>query len=132
LAPLSQRQPDWVSVAENFLGVPYVWGGKTYAGLDCSGLVQTALEAGGIAAPRDTDLMETALAEPVPLDTQLKRGDLIFWKGHMGVMLDASRLLHANGFAMRVSVEPFAVARERIAADGLPVRTIKRLTRSET
>jgi len=130
VAPLSEAQADWVAVAENFLGVPYVWGGKTFAGLDCSGLVQTALEAGGIKAPRDTDLMETALGHTLPLDAPLQRGDLVFWKGHMGVMLDASRLLHANGSAMRVSIEPLSTARNRIAAEGLPVRTIKRLTQS--
>ena len=128
VAPLDQHQPDWVAVAESFLGVPYVWGGKTFAGVDCSGLIQTALEAGGIDAPRDTDLMEAALGETIPLDTRLRRGDLIFWRGHVGVMLDAARLLHANAFAMRVSAEPFAVARKRIVAEGLPVQTIKRLS----
>ncbi len=127
IAPLSARQPDWVAVAEGFLGVPYVWGGKTFAGLDCSGLVQTALEAGGIAAPRDTDLMEAALGEAIPLDADLRRGDLIFWRGHVGAMLDSLRLIHANAFAMQVAIEPFPVARGRIAAEGLPVRTIKRL-----
>lgn len=132
VAPLSQHQADWVLVAEGFLGVPYVWGGKTFAGLDCSGLVQTALEAGGIEAPRDTDLMEAALGHALPLDAKLRRGDLIFWKGHMGVMLDATGLLHANGFAMCVSIEPLATARRRIAADGLQVRAIKRLTGAET
>lgn len=127
IAPLWARQPDWVSVAESFLGVPYVWGGKTFAGLDCSGLVQTALEAGGIAAPRDTDLMEAALGVAIPLDSDLRRGDLVFWKGHIGAMLDSLRLIHANAFAMQVAVEPFTVARTRIGAEGLPVRTIKRL-----
>jgi len=127
IAPLSAHQPDWVSVAERFLGAPYVWGGKTFAGLDCSGLVQTALEAGGIAAPRDTDLMEAALGDAIPLETDLRRGDLVFWKGHMGAMLDSVRLIHANAFAMQVAIEPLSVARTRSAAEGVPVRTIKRL-----
>jgi cell wall-associated NlpC family hydrolase len=128
IAPLASRVPEWIGVAETFVGVPYLWGGKTAAGLDCSGLVQTALEAGGIASPRDTDMMESSLGQSVPLDATLRRGDLIFWKRHVGVMLDAERLIHANGFTMQVSIEPLALVRERtLAAENLPVRTIKRL-----
>ena len=127
IAPIASRASDWVAVAEGFLGVPYVWGGKTFAGIDCSGLIQAALEAAGITAPRDTDLMELALGEPIALDAPLERGDLIFWKGHMGAMLDGARLLHASAASMQVVIEDFPAARTRIAADGLPVRTIKRL-----
>ena len=124
LAPLAEM--DFVAVAERFLGVPYVWGGKTAAGLDCSGLIQTALQAVGKAAPRDTDMMETALGEPVTL-SQVRRGDLAFWKGHMGVMLDSSRLLHANAFHMAVAIEPVAEAIARIEQVAGPVTSIKRL-----
>ena len=127
IAPVTYGAPDWVAVAESFADAPYLWGGKTFAGVDCSGLIQTALEAAGIAAPRDTDLMETALGAPLDLDAPLQRGDLVFWKGHMGAMLDATRLIHANATAMQVTIEDFATARARIAADGLPIRTIKRL-----
>ncbi|HEX3486716.1 MAG TPA: C40 family peptidase [Micropepsaceae bacterium] len=128
IAPLDASAPDWVGVAEQFAGVPYVWGGKTAAGLDCSGLVQTALEAGGIKAPRDTDMIESAIGIAIAPDSELRRGDLIFWKGHVGVMLDAARLIHANGYFMQVSVEPLAEVRARtLASENLPVRTIKRL-----
>jgi cell wall-associated NlpC family hydrolase len=128
IAPLASHASDWVSVTETLVGVPYVWGGKTAAGLDCSGLVQASLEAGGIASPRDTDMMESSLGQSVPLDTQLRRGDLIFWKRHVGVMLDSERLIHANGFWMQVSIEPLALVRERTqAGENLPVRAIKRL-----
>jgi cell wall-associated NlpC family hydrolase len=127
IASITERAADWVAIAEGFIGVPYVWGGKTFAGIDCSGLIQTALEAAGTPAPRDTDLIETALGESIALDAALKRGDLIFWKGHMGAMLDDARLIHASAHAMQVVVEDFAKARSRIFADGLPVRTIKRL-----
>lgn len=119
---------DWVSVAERFIGVPYVWGGKTWAGIDCSGLVQTALEAGGIASPRDTDMMELALGAELSRDAPLKRGDLIFWKGHTGIMLDSARLVHANGFHMQVSIEPLTLVDERTQAlESLPIRTIRRI-----
>jgi cell wall-associated NlpC family hydrolase len=127
IAPLGTHEPDWIAVTEAFVGVPYLWGGKTFAGIDCSGLIQTALEAAGTSAPRDTDLMENALGGAIALDAPLRRGDLIFWKGHMGAMLDEARLIHASAYAMQVVIEDFAAARTRIEAEGLPVRTIKRL-----
>jgi cell wall-associated NlpC family hydrolase len=124
LTPLAEK--DFAAVAERFLGVPYVWGGKTAAGLDCSGLIQTALQAVGKAAPRDTDMMEKALGDIVPL-SQVRRGDLVFWKGHMGVMLDEDWLLHANAFHMAVAVEPLAEAMARIEKIAGPVTAVKRL-----
>jgi len=131
LAPLDSFVSDWVCVAERFAGVPYLWGGKTAAGIDCSGLVQTALEAGGIRSPRDTDMMESQLGTAIALDAAVARGDLIFWKGHVGLMLDSQRIIHANGFAMEVSIEPLAEVRERtLVREGLPIRTIKRLQRA--
>jgi hypothetical protein len=111
VAMLDEVQPDFVAVAESFFGVPYVWGGRTFAGLDCSGLIQTALAACGIRCPRDTDMMEKHFADSGP---ELERGDLVFWKGHVGVMLDAERLLHANAFHMMVVIEPLAEAIARI------------------
>jgi len=124
LAPLDRFAPDFVAVAEHFLGVPYVWGGKTFQGLDCSGLIQTALQAAGFSAPRDTDMMEQSLGQTI-LGAKLKRGDLVFWKGHMGVMRDGEMLLHANAFHMQVTSELLSKAGERI---GAPVTMIKRLS----
>ncbi len=119
---------DWVAIAQRFIGVPYVWGGKTSAGIDCSGLVQTALEAGGISSPRDTDMMEAALGTLLAHDAPLRRGDLVFWRGHVGIMLDPGQMIHANGFAMQVSVEPLKLVDERtVALEGQPIRSIKRL-----
>lgn len=117
LTPIEARDADFVSVAEGFIGAPYLWGGKTPDGLDCSGLVQTALHAAGIACPRDTDMQERALGESLDLLTEppLARGDLVFWRGHVGIMRDSATLLHANGHHMLVASEPFAEARERIA-----------------
>lgn len=129
LAPLDWREDDFVAVAERFLGVPYVWGGKTCAGLDCSGLVQTALAAAGIAAPRDTDMMAAGLGTVITLQ-QARRGDLVFWNGHMGVILDGARLLHANAFHMQVAIEPLAEALPRTEKSAGPVTAVKRLTES--
>jgi cell wall-associated NlpC family hydrolase len=118
---LSAREPDAVAVAERFLETPYLWGGRTSEGIDCSGLVQTALMAAGIASPRDSDMMEAGLGEAIAIDdpnAPLARGDLIFWKGHVGIMRDSLTLLHANGWHMKTVSEPLARARERIAANG--------------
>jgi len=123
---LPESEKDFATIAERFVGVPYVWGGKTAAGLDCSGLIQTALQAVGKAAPRDTDMMEKALGELTAL-SQVRRGDLVFWKGHMGVMLDESRLLHANAFHMTVAIEPLEDAVARIKTAAGPVTSVKRL-----
>ncbi len=131
LSLLTKKACDWVATAERFLGFPYLWGGKTADGMDCSGIVQIALETGGISAPRDTDLMETALGAPIVITGNfegLKRGDLVFWGEHMGVMLDATRLLHANAFHMAVAIEPLAEAAARIARTEGAVRAIKRLS----
>ncbi len=118
LAEIGSREPDYVAVAERFLETPYLWGGRTSEGIDCSGLVQTGLDAAGVAAPRDSDMQEAALGEPVAADKPLRRGDLVFWKGHVGVMRDALTLLHANGWHMKVVSEPLVEARVRIAATG--------------
>jgi cell wall-associated NlpC family hydrolase len=126
LRPLTEPEADFVAVAERFLGAPYLWGGKTWSGLDCSGLVQVALEAAGHAAPRDTDLQQAALGEAVP-DSDLQRGDLVFWRGHVGVMLDAETLLHANAHHMQVAREPLAAARARIARTGAEILSVRRL-----
>ncbi|HEX2761792.1 MAG TPA: NlpC/P60 family protein [Rhizomicrobium sp.] len=124
----SETEKDFVAIAQRFLGAPYVWGGKTVAGLDCSGLIQTALQAVGKAAPRDTDMMERSLGErALATGEPLCRGDLIFWKGHMGVMLDAENLLHANAFHMQVAIEPLQDAIARIDKLAGPVTSIKRL-----
>lgn len=123
VASLDEVQTDYVAVAEAFFGVPYVWGGKTFAGLDCSGLVQTALATCGIRSPRDTDMMERHFPDSGP---ELERGDLVFWKGHVGIMLDEERLLHANAFHMLVAIEPLAEAAERIEKICGPVTSVKR------
>lgn len=116
LAPIGTALSDPAAVAERFLGAPYLWGGRDSLGLDCSGLIQQALYACGLACPRDSD-QQAALGAPVAADA-LARGDLVFWRGHVGMMLDRSRLLHANAHHMAVAIEPLAEAVERIRAAG--------------
>jgi len=116
LAPIGVFERDPAAVAERFLGAPYLWGGRTSLGLDCSGLIQQALYACGRACPRDSDL-QAQLGEPVAREA-LARGDLVFWRGHVGMMLDPERLLHANAHHMAVAIEPLAEALARIEAAG--------------
>jgi cell wall-associated NlpC family hydrolase len=131
LAPLDRNEADFVAVAERFVGVPYLWGGKTSLGLDCSGLTQLSLAAAGITAPRDSDMMEATLGRAVELREDLsglRRGDLIFWKGHVGILTDPDTLLHASGHVMSVYREPLKEARDRIRAKSFgEITSIKRL-----
>jgi cell wall-associated NlpC family hydrolase len=131
LVPLAAFEPDVAGTAERFVGAPYLWGGRTSLGLDCSALVQLSLARAGMAAPRDTDMQEAALGEPAavaPNLSGLRRGDLVFWKGHVGLMLNPERLVHANGYHMAVAVEPLAEAEARIRAAGAgPITSVRRL-----
>lgn len=127
--PAGEMSADFVSVAMGFTSVPYLWGGKSFMGLDCSGLVQVSLQACGISCPRDADMQEAGLGDALPggAGVSLQRGDLVFWDGHVGIMTDARSLLHANGYHMRVVCEPLQEAISRIAAGGSPVTSIRRL-----
>ena len=132
LASVGHYETDFVAVAERFVGVPYLWGGKTMLGLDCSGLVQVALTACGISCPRDSDMQEAALGVPFEHAAglaDLKRGDLIFWKGHVGIVSDPATLIHANAFHMAVTIEPLADAVERISNTGSDVTSVRRIAR---
>ncbi|MGA7385828.1 MAG: NlpC/P60 family protein [Methylocella sp.] len=136
LSPSGERQKEFVAVAERLLHAPYLWGGKTSLGIDCSGLVQISLDAAGLDAPRDSDLQEQALGLPVAVDTDLaglRRGDLVFWRGHAGIMRDETTLLHANAHHMLVASEPLRIARNRtLATTSQPIRAIKRLEPAPT
>lgn len=126
----SRRAPDFVEIAERFIGTPYLWGGRTRLGIDCSGLVQVSLEAAGIPAPRDTDMQQAELGTEVEIPDVLEgmqRGDLIYWKGHVGIMADSVTLVHANAHHMQVAAETLPEAIERIAKLGAEIAAVKRL-----
>lgn len=126
LKPIGEFDDDFVAVATMFLNTPYYWGGKSATGLDCSGLVQLALEACGTPCPRDTDMQENALGTKRNVSDLdgLRRGDLVFWRGHVGIMTDAQTLLHANGHHMLTVAEPL---REAVARIETEITSIKRL-----
>ena len=126
LTPLDAAEPDFVAIAERFLGTPYLWGGKTSLGLDCSGLVQVALTACGVTCPRDSDMQEAALGKSVSL-AGLQHGDLIFWKGHVAIARGRNSIIHANAFHMAVAIEPVAESLARIGAAGSQVTSARRL-----
>lgn len=115
LRPVEETEADPVAVAARFLNVPYLWGGNTRDGLDCSGLVQAALLACGIPCPGDSDLQQS-LGRPA--EGPPRRGDLVFWKGHAALVADAGTILHANGHDMAVAYENLEAATARIAASG--------------
>jgi cell wall-associated NlpC family hydrolase len=126
LAPVKARAPDFVAVAEAFLGAPYLWGGKTSLGIDCSGLVQVALQAAGHACPRDSDMQELALGKLISL-SEMRRGDLVFWKGHVAIARDPETIVHANAHHMAVAIESADAAIHRIKAAGSEVTSVKRI-----
>lgn len=128
LMPIRARFSDPVGIADLFLGTPYLWGGTSRWGIDCSGLVQTALIACGVDCPRDSDQQQATLGDPLHEDAPAQRGDLVFWRGHVGMMANETMLLHANAHHMAVAYEPFDEAVARIAAkDFGPVTARRRL-----
>jgi hypothetical protein len=127
LTEIGEYEADFVTVAERFIGTPYLWGGKTNLGIDCSGLVQVALTACGIACPRDSDMQEREIGAVADAQADRQRGDLLFWKGHVAIARDAVTVVHANAFHMAVTIEPAAEAIARIAATGGELASVRRI-----
>ena len=138
IAPVGRPIADLVRTAYLFLHTPYLWGGRSSLGLDCSALVQLAAAQAGIALPRDTDMQETAIGNGVPgisvgqslteaQEIGLERGDLVFWRGHVAIMVDDRSIIHANGTYMKVTVDPLAEFAARVETETGPVTSVKRI-----
>jgi NlpC/P60 family/Bacterial dipeptidyl-peptidase Sh3 domain len=108
---------DPVETARQFVDMPYVWGGRGGAGIDCSGLVQRGLAAAGIAAPRDSDMQQAETGTNLPDNAPLSRADLIFFPGHVGMMIDDANLLHATRHHNKTVIETLATVVARVAAE---------------
>ena len=126
---IEAMEKDFVAVAERFVSTPYLWGGKSSFGIDCSGLVQISLNAAGTGCPRDSDMQQDGLGRTLsPAETKnLQRGDLMFWKGHVAIVRDADTMVHANAHHMATVIEATSEAIARIKATGSEVTAIKRL-----
>lgn len=129
ICELDKNFDDPIDLAKQMLGTPYVWGGNSPLGIDCSGLVQLCYGACGMDLPRDARLQEMRGQSLEANDdlSGLKRGDLVFWKGHVAIMMDETNIIHATSFTMNVSIEPLKTAKARIDNLGIPIRAIKRV-----
>lgn len=127
--PIGAFEEDWVAAAERQIGQPYVWGGRGAGGIDCSGLVQLALGQAGVKVPRDSDLQRESIGDALEDDAPLQRGDVIFFPGHVGIMLDAVNMLHANAYWMTTLIEPLDDVIARLKPDhDQPVLTRQRVS----
>jgi len=126
----SNKNNNYIDTAIKFTNTPYKWGGRTSFGIDCSGLVQLSLMSSGYKCPRDSQMQNKVLGKNIPIQTyhdNLKRGDLIFWDGHVGIMVSSENIIHANSFSMDTKIEKIIDADTRIKSNGNRISSIKRI-----
>lgn len=129
LSPRGGKKGDFVAVAQRFLGVPYLWAGRSVHGIDCSGLIQMSMHAAGRGCLRDTDMQEKTLGTRVTNKdpSAWRRGDLVFWPGHVGIVSSPGKILHANAFHMECVEEPLIPTIDRLSRAGLQISAVKRV-----
>ena len=127
ITALNNYKLNIVSLANQYLDTPYLWGGRDSMGIDCSGLIQNLFQIKNIRFPRDTDMQEIYVTREI-LKKNLRAGDLVFWKGHVAMMVDNRNIIHANAFHMKTAIEPLSVAQKRIFKTNGPVKKFGRVT----
>lgn len=129
LVAADHAESDWVKAAQQYVGQPYVWGGRGAGGVDCSGLIQVALGQCGRQVPRDSDLQRESIGLPLSDDADLQRGDFLFFPGHVGIMVDRENMLHANAYWMTTLVEPLTDILARLSTShDQPILARRRIT----
>ena len=111
---ISKSNFNIVELSKKYLGTPYLWGGRDSMGIDCSGLVLNIMQMNCINFPRDTDLQESFVTKSIKYEKNLRAGDLVFWKGHVAMMVDKKNIIHANAFHMITNIEPLQTVKKRI------------------
>ncbi len=127
LVKIKSSKFNHIDLSKQYLDTPYLWGGRDSMGIDCSGLVQNLHQINNRPFPRDTDMQEIFVTNEVKYEKDLKAGDLVFWKGHVAMMIDNSNIIHANAFHMKTAIEPLSTAKKRILKSNGKIKKLGRL-----
>ena len=126
LVKIKSSKFNHIDLSKQYLDTPYLWGGRDSMGIDCSGLVQNLHQINNRPFPRDTDMQEIFVTKEVKYEKDLKAGDLVFWKGHVAMMIDNSNIIHANAFHMKTAIEPLSTAKKRILKSNGKIKKLGR------